>query len=96
MTRAAILAAIDAERAYQDERWGHVADDTLNSPNDWVAFIAHHSSRWRDGSFAPHPAETVAAFRKQMIKAAALAVAAIESLDRQTEASGAPFYQKPG
>lgn len=93
MERQAILKEIDAERDYQDKKWGHNADDTKNEPNDWASYIAHHSTRWFNGGFAPYDATTVAAFRKQMVKTAALAVAAIESLDRQTRDIGKPFYQ---
>lgn len=93
MERQDIIKEIDAERTYQDGKWGHEADDTKNQPNDWVAYIAHHSTRWFNGGFAPYPAATVAEFRKQMVKTAALAVAAIESLDRQTRDEGKPFYQ---
>jgi hypothetical protein len=32
-------------------------------------------------------------FRKYMIKVAAIAVAAVESYDRQVEEKGKPFYQ---
>lgn len=94
MERQDILKEINAEREYQVNKWGNDADDTKNSPNDFVAYISHHASRWFNGGFAPYDAATVAAFRKQMIKTAALAVAAIESLDRQTRDVGAPFYQK--
>jgi hypothetical protein len=85
---------IIAERNYQIERWGHKLDDTVNKPNDWVAYIAHHSTRWSKGGFPPYNAETVESFRCQMIKTAAIAVAAVESLDRQIEENGKPFYQE--
>lgn len=90
MPRSAILSEIDAERAHQEKKWGNIADDTKNKPNDYVAFIAYHSTRWFSGEFAPYDAETIAEFRKEMIKVAAVAVAAVESLERQ----GKPFYQK--
>lgn len=89
-----IIKEIVEERRYQDSRWGHEADDTLNRPNDWVSYISHHSTRWFNGGFEPYDVETVARFRRQMVKTAALAVAAIESLDRQTEENGKPFYQE--
>lgn len=94
MTRQAILKEIDNEREYQVKKWGNGADDTKNQPNDWTAYIGHHSTRWFNGGFAPYDADTVAAFRKQMIKTAALAVAAVESIERQIAENGAPFYQK--
>lgn len=93
MSRQDILNEIDAERAYQDGRWGHAADDTKNAPNDWAAYIAHHATRWFTGGFAPYKRGAVDAFRKEMIKAAALAVAAVESVDRQRAEKGSAFYE---
>lgn len=90
MSKISIFEEISKELDYQERRWGHVTDDTLNSPNDWAAYIAHHSTRWFNGGFPPYPEDTVRSFRSQMVKVAALAVAAIESLDRQI----IPFYQK--
>ena len=81
-----ILNEIKAEREYQIARWGNDADDKLNGPNDWVAYIAHHSSRWFPGGFAPYSPEVLEDFRKQMVKVATLAVAAIESHDRKKNA----------
>lgn len=88
-----IIEEIVAERLYQDEKWGHEADDKKNTPNDWVAYIGHHASRWFKGGFLPYSEDTVEAFRTQMVKVAALAVAAIESIDRQRVDNGKPFYQ---
>lgn len=92
MTRADIFAEIEAERVHQDQRWGHEADDTKNAPNDWVAFMAHYSTIWFGGQFAPYKPDVGAAFRASMVKVAATAVAAIESYDRQVVAKGKPFY----
>lgn len=39
MTRDEIFAAVDKERAYQDEKWGPSFDDK-NTANDWVAYLA--------------------------------------------------------
>lgn len=84
---------IKAEREYQDRRWGHAADDEKNDPNDWVAYISHHSTRWFNGGFSPYDAKTVLEFRQQMVKTAALAVAAVESFDRQVAEKGKVFYE---
>lgn len=89
-----ILNAIAAERDYQTRRWGVEADDTKNEPNDWVAYISHHATRWFSGGFAPYDFGTVEAFRAQMVKVAALAIAAIESIDRQRVTKGAAFFEK--
>lgn len=85
---------IRAEREYQVNKWGTDADDTVNTPNDWVAYISHHASRWFKGGFLPYTGGNVEDFRTQMVKTAALAVAAVESLDRQREANGKPFYEE--
>lgn len=80
---ADIYEEIRKEREYQIAKWGNDKDDELNNPNDWVAYITHHSSRWFPGGFRPYDRETLEVFRKQMIKVATLAVAAIESHDRK-------------
>lgn len=84
---------IRVEREYQDKRWGHVADDTLNTPWMWVAYIAAYSTKWMVGSFLPLHKDVVVAFRVAMVKTAAIAIAAVESLDRQREKNGQPFYE---
>jgi hypothetical protein len=88
-----ILKEIAAEREYQKERWGNNADDTLNTPNDFIAYMNAYSTRWFPGGFAPYAPETVDQFRKSMLKTAAIAVAAMESVDRQREAAGRTFYE---
>lgn len=76
-----ILDEIEAERTYQTEKWGTDADLKVNTPMDFVGYIANHSSRWFGGGFRPYSRETLQAFRRQMIKVGALAVAAIEHVD---------------
>lgn len=88
-----IYAEIESERAYQRQRWGNKTDDTINTPWMWVAYIAAYSTKWMVGSFAPLGEETVDDFRKKMIKTAAVAVAAVESIDRQQSANGKTFYE---
>jgi hypothetical protein len=84
---------IKAERDYQDGRWGHTTDDTLNTPWMWVAYIAKYATLWMVGTFLPLKPAVVSDFRVKMIKTAATAVAAIESLDRQRAESGKAFYE---
>ena len=95
MSRETFLEDVRIEREYQERKWGNSADDTVNEPNDWVAFINHYATRWFSGGFAPYSAETVEDFRSSMVKVAALACAAVESVDRQIAASGKTFYQRP-
>lgn len=89
-----IYEEIRAEREYQKNKWGNKADVEINTPNDFVSYIAHHSTRWFNGGFAPYPTSVVDNYRTQMIKTAALAVAAIEALDSQRADSGRAFFEK--
>lgn len=91
--RADVLAAIDQERDYQVNKWGTAFDDNQNTPNDFVSYISHYSTKWFNGGFAPYDAETVAKFKQSMIKVAAIAAAAVESLERQVYNNGKPFYE---
>jgi hypothetical protein len=93
MERAVILQEIAKERAYQEEKWGNTTDDTVNTPVDFTAYIANYSSKWFPGGFIPYDSKTVDAFRTSMLKTAALAVAAIESVDRQRGDGGSAFYE---
>ena len=89
----AIYDEIKAERDYQDKRWGHKMDDTVNTPWMWTAYVALYASKWMVGSCAPLGATTVGAFRARMVKTAAICVAAVESIDRQRAADGKTFYE---
>jgi hypothetical protein len=73
---------IRAERDRQDAKWGGPEADDRNRPNDWVAYLAGHIGRaWA------WPMD-LAVYRRQLIRVAALAVAAVESLDRHTARNG--------
>ncbi len=76
MSRTMIYEQIDAEREYQDRKFGPVFD-TGNRPNDWVAFIAAYAGR----AFASDRETYTPSYRSLMVKVAALAVAAIEAYD---------------
>lgn len=73
MTRTEIFQAIDEERAYQ-AKWG-TAFDIANTPNDWIAYIVKYA-----GQAVTLP-WNYATWRKQLIKVAALVVAALEQPD---------------
>jgi hypothetical protein len=86
---------IRAERATQDERWGGPAHDDGHSPLDWIRYLAEHLARaggWaaeildEQHWFTAHISGSVdhmPAYRRQLVRVAALAVAAIESYDRR-------------
>lgn len=88
-----IMKGLHSELKYQEERWGHEADDTKNTPNDWATYIAHYSTRWFPNDYVPYTQETVDSFRDHMLKTAAIAIAAVQSLDRQRDANGVAFYE---
>lgn len=71
MTRHEILREIMYEREYQEDRWG-TEFDRLNTPNDWVAFLASYV-----GKSVTLP-WNVAEFRKRVIQVAALCLAILE------------------
>lgn len=89
-----ILEEIKAEREYQITKWGNDADDTVNTPNDFVTYITGYATKWFPGGFFPIQPEATDKFRECMIKTAALAVAAAESVDRQRETQGHTFYEQ--
>ena len=78
------------ERSYQADRWSDgtedgldVIDDDKNEANDFVAFIAHHATRWMPGGFPPYDRVVLTTFKTQMVKVAALAFAAHTWADRR-------------
>jgi hypothetical protein len=89
MENEGILLEIAGELQYQADKWAEGSQQTLldndlefNAPNDFVSYIAHHSTRWLPGGFVgSYDISTIQAFRTQMIKVAALAVSAIKWSD---------------
>lgn len=72
------LDEVKAERAYQDTKFGTAFDDK-NTPYNWAAYINQYATRNLIGDPA---AVSIEAFRKDMVKVAATAIAAIEAIDR--------------
>lgn len=81
MTTQTILAEVHTEREYQTEKWG-TDNDAFNTPFHWNAYINQYASRHLIGT--PLDETDPVLFRVDMIKVAALAVAAVEALDRNT------------
>lgn len=71
ITRQEIFGNINAEREYQDRKWG-TEFDSKNTVNDWVTYITNYLGK---ASTIPFNENT---FRVNMYKVAALAVAALE------------------
>lgn len=80
MTTDAVLAEVKAERAYQDQKWGTTTDD-INTPHHWAGYVSQYATRHLIGD--PRNPVDLVAFRADMVKVAALAVAAVEALDRK-------------
>jgi hypothetical protein len=70
---------IQAERAHQEQKWGTAFDDR-NTPYNWAAYIGQYATRNLIGDPTQVSADK---FRADMVKVAALAVAAIEAHDRK-------------
>jgi hypothetical protein len=69
---SSVLLQVQEERRRQEDMWG--ADfDSRNTINDWISYICSYATTGRNDE---------AAFRTDMIKVAALAVAAVEAYDR--------------
>ena len=81
MTRP-VFAEVSDERDRQDAKWGgpdHDDNHTLGNWTAWLSFIDEHNRK----AFSPdNSEEAYDNFRRRMIEVAALAVAAVESLDR--------------
>lgn len=74
--RQSIFAEISAEREKQEEGYGYL--DATNTPYNWSAYIGQYSTRHLIGDPSKVDAQQ---FRADMVKVAALAVAAIEAID---------------
>ena len=69
---------IQAEREAQKERFSTMNDLTW-TPGEWAALVSRYATRSVSGDLR---AINVQSFRADMVKAAALALACIETLDR--------------
>ena len=81
--RTAIVAEIHAERDRQDAKWGGPEHDDSHSLFEWWGFMRERMvGRAYSGGRA--------AERRDLIQIAALALAAIESIDRKTHSEAKP------
>lgn len=76
--RRLIFKLIDAERIYQEDRWG-AEFDKKNTINDWVTYIVRYASNAAFHDKQPVDQEKVKA---AFVKVAALAVAALEMQEK--------------
>lgn len=85
---AKILAEIEAERKAQDAKWG----EQNHSPIEWSAILTEECGEvakealefhfQREKNTAEWSAQKLQSYRKELIQVAAVAVAMIESLER--------------
>jgi len=75
-----VFDEIKAERQRQKDKWGGAAHDDHHSTWDWIVFITKHNGL----AMEPGSQERldIPSYRYQMVRVAALAVAAIEWCDR--------------
>jgi hypothetical protein len=76
--REIIFREVDRERSTQDALWGGPEWDDEHSEDGWIALLCRHIGLAVEDGLA----ENESRFRKQMVRVAALAVAALESYDR--------------
>lgn len=74
MSNESILHEIYTERRKQDEQWGGAHHDDQHGWYDWIRLMEMQAFKMSDGC---------ADMRERFVKMAALAVAAVESIDRQ-------------
>ena len=81
---SSVLEEVLKEREYQIGKFGgYAVDDEKNMPNDWLSYIVAYGGKWFPGGFPPYSTSTLDQFRKSMVKVAALAVSAIQWVDRK-------------
>lgn len=74
------LTEVEKERGHQDTQWGGPEHDDTHAPRDWIAILGKHFGRLERNWDEP---KAIAHFRRQLIKVAAVAVAAVEWCDRR-------------
>lgn len=92
MSRSSILVEVANERVIQENQGNSPAwDDTL-APWDWMALLTAHLGKAVNKG---REDADEARFRLQMVRVAALAVAAVEAQDRRTGRSDKFVDDKP-
>lgn len=79
-----IVVDVMAERDRQDQQWGGPGHDDTHSGDQWLGYIAHQLARAHHETMSDDATQVVdpEGYRQRLVKAAALAFAAIESHDR--------------
>lgn len=79
--RQSVSLEIDKERQHQDELWGGTRHDDQHRANAWLLFISRYVGKAVDSIYRMKDAPRKS-YRHRMIQIAALAVAAVEWIDR--------------
>ena len=72
MTREEFISSVVEERDYQNAKWGSDFDDK-NTVNDWVVYLCSYAGMASSGERE---------FEQAMVKVAAIALAAVETHER--------------
>lgn len=80
-----VLEEVRQEREHQDKKWGGPNHDDKHTPYDWSAFIISYlgESVSEFVNESGRVESRLRTFRYNMIKIAALAIAAVEYVDRR-------------
>ena len=81
-----VLLEVANERQRQDEKWGGPSHDDFHSLHVWPRWIKNYAS-WADQML---DMRSYGKMRNRLIQIAAMAVAAVESLDRQVPEAKPP------
>lgn len=73
------IQEIQAEREAQKTKWSSAKDDQW-TPGEWAALVSHYATRT---VFSDLRGINLEAFRADMVKVGALALAAVEAIDRK-------------
>ena len=76
-----VLPDILAERSRQDAQWGGPAHDDAHTPADWLDILDGQLQR-AAGEGSERPEEALPLLRARLVKIGAVALAALQSLDR--------------
>jgi hypothetical protein len=75
-----ILERIAVERAYKDRKWGYEID-RLNTPHHWTSYICQYATKNCIGD--PRLPVDIEKFKEDMVAVAALAIAALEAIEKK-------------
>lgn len=87
-----VLIEVADERLRQDDKWGGQANDDSHSTAEFVQLIEDYAGWARTMAGMNSPAKA----RERLIQVAALAVAAVESIDRKNMLFDLGVASKPG